>query len=247
MDIFGEHKPTKQTKYPQSLMWISFAGIGRADELLRCLGMPPPGHGRCGLARLRLALGPGGNARDDRAGPARPSPTDEPTRLPDALGCLSLLKRKAPMSGLQAAGLRRPIRFGPGLLILTDYDAVYAYHLREVRCARTHDPMRETSGGRPPRQPDPGLRTERQRAGNFFRRSIPDRNLESTWGSVLTRCQCRAIVQPRFDDCSMVAQIALKTESPRGLLSGPGPTRGAEAAEGAIGTGRVASNRRPRK
>jgi hypothetical protein len=177
---------------------------------------------------------------------ARPSPTDEPTRLPDAVGCLSLLKRKAPASGLQAAGLRRPIRFGPGLLILTDYDAVYAYHLREVRCARTHDPMREASGGRPPRQPDPGLRTERHRAGIFFRRIIPDRNLESPWGSVLAGCQCRAIAQPRFDDCSMVAQIALKTESPRGLLSGPGPTRGAEAAEGATGTGRVASNRRPR-
>jgi hypothetical protein len=156
-------------------MCISFAGIGRADELLRCLGMPPPGHGRCGLARLRLALGPGGNARDDWAGPARPSesPTDEPTRLPDALGCLSLLKRKAPASGLQAAGLRRPIRFGPGLLIFTDYDAAYAYHLREVGSARTHDPMREASGGRPPRQPDPGLRTERQRAGIFFPSEYP--------------------------------------------------------------------------
>ena len=171
----------------------------------------------------------------------------------------SPFKRKVPTGGFQtracgggSIGLDPPRRrsrcaFRPGPIILADYDAVYAYHLREVRCARTHDPMRETSGGRPPRQPDPGLRTERQRAGNFFRRSIPDRNLESTWGSVLTRCQCRAIVQPRFDDCSMVAQIALKTESPRGLLSGPGPTRGAEAAEGAIGTGRVASNRRPRK
>ncbi len=152
------------------------AGIGRADELPRCLGMPPPGHGRCGLARLRLALGPGGNARDDRAGPARPSPTDEPTRLPDALGCLSLLKRKAPASGLQAAGCRRPIRFGPGLLILTDYDAVYAYHLREVRCARTHDPtgMREASAqGQATSPAGPGTTHRAPECRQFFPSEYP--------------------------------------------------------------------------
>jgi hypothetical protein len=170
--------------------------------------MPPPGHGRCGLAslRVRLALRPGGKSRPgpavtDRRLGTNATPrrtvvpvtlkTESPRELPSSRG---LAEADPPWhcdSGMQRAW--------PYHLILTDYDAAYAYHLREVSRARTHDPMREASGGRPPRQPGtthqpPPGRRQSLRAGEPFRtsKSVPDRNRARSMGSVL-RVTCVTI------------------------------------------------------
>ncbi len=155
-------KQQSRLKYSQSPS-ISFAG--RADEPLRCLGrgsgspqpvamgvveppkwppaeigMPPPGHGRCGLARLRLALRPGGNARDDRAGRPGPAVADRRTNAPPRRTAVPVtLKTESPRElqafrpqacrGWSALVLRLALSSYP---TARDAVTVYAYHLREV-------------------------------------------------------------------------------------------------------------------
>jgi hypothetical protein len=99
--------------------------------------------------------------------------------------------------------LRRLIRHGHAPIISTDYDAVYAYHLREVGRSRTHGSMRDASGGSD--HASQGIRTKRKRAGKLFRRSVPDRNRTTSVVRLRTDLRNhRAIIQPRLYDYALI-------------------------------------------